>query len=125
MSNYLKSAKEADTKFSVLVAETSPHQTGEVMASKLSKSGIKSTLISDASVFAYMSKVNKLVIGCHAVMADGGLITQSGIEMAVHAAKTFSVPVIVVAPWYKLTPLYPFDSKTFNELLSPELIYHL
>jgi translation initiation factor eIF-2B subunit beta len=70
-----------------------------------------------------MSKVDKMIIGCHAIMADGGFIATSGVGIAIQAANMFSVPVIVIAPWYKLTPLHPFDYTTFNELYSPDQIF--
>jgi len=38
------------------------------------------------------------------------------------AAKEFSIPVIVVSAMYKLTPMYPFDPMSLNELLSPNTI---
>ena len=41
------------------------------------------------------------------------------------AAKTHSVPVYVIGPMYKMTPLYPFDFLTYNELLSPQEIFTL
>lgn len=38
----------------------------------LAKSGIETTVINDAAVFAIMSRVNKVIIGTHTVMANGG-----------------------------------------------------
>lgn len=72
-----------------------------------------------------MSRVNKVFVSAHAVMATGGLVAQSGALMIAHAAKAHSVPVFAVAAQYKLTPLYPIDSNTYNELLSPETIFRL
>ena len=39
------------------------------------------------------------------------------------AAQAHSVPVLVVGNMYKLTPRYPFDYMTYNELLSPGLVF--
>lgn len=76
-------------------------------------------LITDASVYAIMSRVDKVVISTHAIMANGGLVANSGAYNIALAAKEFSVPVIVLSAMYKLTPMYPFDPMKFNELLSP------
>ena len=38
----------------------------------LAKSGIETTVINDSAVFAIMSRVNKVIIGTHTVMANGG-----------------------------------------------------
>jgi len=93
------------------------------MTAEATKLGINAVCIPDSNIYSYISKMNKLLIGCHAIMGDGGIIGFSGLKLAVHSAQRNSVPVIVVSPWYKLTPLYPFDSNTYNELYSPHLIF--
>jgi len=50
--------------------------------------------------------VNKVIIGTHAIVADGGLKAVSGSHTVALAAKHYSVPLIVCAPMYKLTPIY-------------------
>jgi translation initiation factor eIF-2B subunit beta len=93
------------------------------MIFELNKNKIESTLIPDASVFAIMSRVNKVIIGTSAIMANGGLVGPSGLYMVCLAAQVHSVPVFVVSSITKLTPLYPFDQSNFNELESPHNIF--
>jgi translation initiation factor eIF-2B subunit beta len=50
------------------------------------KCGISTTLIPDAAVFALMSRVDKVIIGTHAIMANGGLVAHSGAYMIALAA---------------------------------------
>ena len=64
------------------------------MAASLALSGIQTTVIPDSGVFAMMSRVNKVIIGTHSVMADGGLRAASGVHGVALAAKHYSVPVI-------------------------------
>ena len=45
---------------------------GHEMATSLAKVGIETTVITDSAVFAMMSRVNKVIIGTHTVMANGG-----------------------------------------------------
>ena len=45
--------------------------------------------------------------------------------MIAHAAKGNEVPLFVLGSVYKLTPLHPIDSLTFNEFLQPEKIFRL
>ena len=94
------------------------------MANKLFKSGIKTTLISDSSIFSIMPRISKVLIGTRSVMANGGLISYNGVYNICLAAQTFSIPVIVISGCFKLTPMYPFDHETFNEQLSPDTIYN-
>lgn len=54
---------------------------------------IKTTVVSDAAVFAMMSRCNKVIIGTNSVMADGGLKAASGTHTVALAAKHYSVPV--------------------------------
>ena len=44
------------------------------MATRLASAGIDTTLITDSAVFAMMARVNKVIIGTHTVMANGGLV---------------------------------------------------
>ena len=80
-------------------------------------------MVQDAAVFAVMSRVDKVIISAHGIMATGGVIGHSGALMIAHAAKAHQVPVFVVGARYKLTPLHPIDSQTYNELLSPQSIF--
>ena len=69
-----------------------------------------------------MPKIDKVIIGTRAIMANGGLISYNGIYNVCVSAQFYSIPVIVVGGSHKLTPLYPFDQETFNELLPPNTI---
>ncbi|KAM9992252.1 hypothetical protein ACTFIY_009693 [Dictyostelium cf. discoideum] len=113
--------KEAARKrsFKVIVVETAPSLEGQKTAISLSKASIDTTLITDSAVFAMMSRVNKVIIGTHAVMANGGLIATSGTHTLAVAAKYHSVPIVVCTGLYKLCPLYAYDQDTFNNFGSP------
>ena len=50
------------------------------MATSLAKVGIKTTIITDSAVFAMMSRVNKVIIGTHTVMANGGYVIYYKLE---------------------------------------------
>ena len=63
------------------------------MAFILVKFKIQTTVISDAAIFAIMSRVNKVIIGTHTVLANGGLRAASGSHIMALAAKHYSVPV--------------------------------
>lgn len=94
---------------------------GHEMAVNLAKAKIKTTLISDVAIFAMMSRVNKVIIGTHTVMANGGLRAISGSHPVAQAAKHYSVPVMVLLPLYKLSPLYlcSHEQHGFNQHISP------
>lgn len=70
-----------------------------------------------------MSRVDKVMISAHGIMANGGLISHTGALMIAYAAKEHKVPLFVVGALYKLTPLHPIDSLTYNEFLSPDKVF--
>lgn len=92
------------------------------MARELSLAGIDTTLILDNAVFAMMARVNKVVVASSKVVANGGLIAQSGMHNIALAAKEFSVPFVCTVGLYKLSPLFPNDVDALNELVSPGVL---
>ena len=43
-----------------------------MLAKNLAVAGIETTVIPDSAVFAMMSTINKVIVGTHSVMANGG-----------------------------------------------------
>ncbi|KAL0485427.1 translation initiation factor eIF-2B subunit bet [Acrasis kona] len=119
VEHFLKVAAEKKKKFEVVVTEHAPSYSGHELVKSLSEKGISATLISDAAAFAIMSRVNKVIVGTHSVMANGGLIAPSGTHLVALAAKKKSVPFVVCCGLYKLTPMYPLDQDSFNDLCNP------
>lgn len=135
----LKAAEKR--KFTVIIAESYPNDheathaavTGKVrqddegdddidsetFMKPLSAAGITVILITDASIFAIMSRVNKVILATHAVIANGGLIAAAGARIIAKAAKVHRTPVIVVSGVYKLSPEYPFEFESLIEYGDP------
>lgn len=109
-------------QFQVIVAEGAPTFGGHQLAKTLAAAGVETLLISDAAIFALMARVNKVIIGCHAVTANGGLIASSGCQLIATAAKHHSTPVCVVTGLYKLTPIYPENHDSYNVLGNPDAV---
>lgn len=107
-------------KFQVVVAESSPGYDGQSLAVSLSKAGIETTLIPDSAIYALMSRVNKVILGCSAVLANGGIISQCGTLMLASAAKEHSTPIVVLAGLYKISPVFPYDLNGLNLLTNPQ-----
>ena len=81
----------------------------------LTEAGITVILIPDSAVFALMSRVNKVILGTHAVLANGGLVAAAGARTIAQAAKVHRTPVVVLSGVYKLSPVYPFDLEALIE----------
>lgn len=116
---FLREAAKKRT-FQVIVAESLPNREGHNLARKLAEIKVQTMIIPDAAVFAMMSRVNMVLNGAHAVLANGGVVTRAGVSAIAQAAAHHSVPFIVLTGLYKLSPLYPHDqATTINEFQSP------
>ncbi|KAF9246425.1 hypothetical protein BU15DRAFT_85189 [Melanogaster broomeanus] len=100
---FLKSAAPY-RKYTVIVADTAPSYSGQEMAQSLSSAGISTVLIPDSSIYALMSRINKVILGAHAILANGGMFAITGSLLAATAARAHSTPVVVCAGQFKLTP---------------------
>ncbi|KAI3821343.1 hypothetical protein L1987_08909 [Smallanthus sonchifolius] len=114
---FLCAAKERKRSFRV--AEGAPRYQGHTLAKELVARGLQTTVI----------------VGAHAVMANGGVIAPVGLNMVALAAQRHAVPFVVlaqvitritiaaVAGFYifsSLCPLYPHNPEVLlNELKSP------
>ncbi len=110
-------------KFKVYIAESSPSLNGFIQAKNLIKKGIDTTIIEDTEIYSIIPKITKVIIGTRAIVANGGLISYNGVYNICLFANMFNIPVIVVGGSFKLTPLYIFGHDTYNEFLSPDVIF--
>ncbi|TKA24749.1 hypothetical protein B0A50_05737 [Salinomyces thailandicus] len=85
----------------------------------LTSMGITVILIPDSAVFALMSRINKVILAPHTVLANGSLLAGAGASTIALAAKTHHVPVVVLSGVYKLSPVYPFDTDELIEYGDP------
>lgn len=87
----------------------------DVFTKTLTLAGITVILVPDSAVFALMSRVNKVVLGAYAVLANGGLIAAAGSKTIARAAHVHSTHVVVLSAVFQLSPVYPFDPDALME----------
>jgi len=116
---FLRAAHQRSVKFEVLVAESSPRQDGQDMAVELVKAGITTTLVPEAALFVMMPRVSKVIVGAHAIMSNGGVLSAAGVHLAALVARKHGVPLMVCASLIKLTPRYPYDLEFLSCLSNP------
>ncbi|KAL8727402.1 MAG: hypothetical protein Q9166_006074 [cf. Caloplaca sp. 2 TL-2023] len=128
----------AKRKFTVIHAETCPsnHRTAHGTAApeigndneeenserflkSLTVAGVIVVLIPFSAVFAVMSRVSKVILDTHVVLADGGLVAAAGARAIAQAASMHCTPVIVLSGVYKLSPVYPFDTEALVDFGDP------
>jgi len=122
---FLTVAKQHSVKFEVLVTESSPREDGQDMAVELVKAGITTTLVPDSALFVMMPRVSKVIIGAHAIMSNGGVLSASGTHLVALVARKHGVPLMVCSSLVKLTPRYPYDLEELSCLSNPaEILSH-
>ncbi|KAK4697152.1 translation initiation factor eIF-2B subunit beta, partial [Lecanoromycetidae sp. Uapishka_2] len=94
----------------------------ETFQKTLTAAGIIVILIPDSAVFALMSRVNKVILSTHVVLANGGLVAAAGAKAIAKAAKLHCTPVVVLSGVYKLSPVYPFDLDSLMENGDPSKV---
>ena len=75
----LECFKECPPTIKVLVVDDQHSDASEKMVLQLTQNKIESYRVSIASIFTIMPKITKIVVSSHAVMADGGILGNSGI----------------------------------------------
>ncbi|KAH9681879.1 hypothetical protein WN943_029157 [Citrus x changshan-huyou] len=120
VKEFLCAAKEKKRSFEVFIADGAPKFEGHILAKELDKKGLKAIVITDSAVFAMISRVNMVIVGVHAVMANGGVIAPAGLHVLALAAKKHDVPFVVVASTHELCSLYPHNLEVLlNEMRCP------
>ncbi|KID99021.1 translation regulator GCD7, partial [Metarhizium majus ARSEF 297] len=110
----------AKRKFTVLiVTEPLRKQTEQVqhaaLRKKLSNAGITVINVMTSGLMAYMSRVNKVILGARTIVANGGAVTDAGAAAIARAAREQGNAVVVLAGVYKLSPVNPFDEDALIE----------
>lgn len=111
-------------KFTVLIAtEPLRKPSSEVQHAsfrkKLGSAGITVVNVMNGGLMAYMSRVDKVILGARAIVANGGVVTDAGAAAVARAAKEQGNAVIVLSGVYKLSPENPFDEESLIEWADP------
>jgi translation initiation factor eIF-2B subunit beta len=125
LSAFLKRAKQAGRKFSVIIPEGAPSYDGLTMAKSVRSIGISCSVIPDSAVFAVMSRVSTVFSSACAVFGDGTLLTRSYVKPIMLAAKYHSKPFIALYWTNKLVDRFIKPNDVFTDLGNPRDIVPL
>lgn len=95
--------------------DSDAHSGADHFQKTLTAAGIIVILIPDSAVFAMMSRVNKVILDTHIVLANGSLVAAAGARAIAKAANIHRTPIVVLSGVYKLSPVYPFDLDALME----------
>jgi translation initiation factor eIF-2B subunit delta len=95
---------EAGALFSnlnVIIVDSRPLLRGKKTLEKLVKHDIQCTYITINAISSVMSRVSKVIMGAHALLANGCVMSSIGSSQIALVAKSFNVPVVVCCETYK------------------------
>ena len=100
-------AKSHGRKFKVFSTETRPLFQGRKTAQDLIKKHIKDTMLVDSSAMSVIAgqtnvKIDKIILGCDAISADGGCVNKVGSFGLALAAKSRKIPLYIATPALKI-----------------------
>lgn len=111
--------KASEQKFKVIVVDSRPDLEGKEMLKSLTMLGIKCTYVLINAVSFVMPNVTKVLLGAHALLANGYVMSRCGTAQISLVAKSYNVPVLVCCETHKFSERVQTDAFVFNEIGDP------
>lgn len=123
----LKAAREEKKKFKVVVVDSRPLFEGRNLVRSLLRAGMCEggelegcqviySLMSGLTDTLEQNSVTKCFLGASGMLGNGGLYSRCGSAMVAMMAKTYKIPVLVLAETVKFTAKMAVDSLSLNEV---------
>lgn len=118
----IEAHEEAKLKFRVIVVDSRPDHEGQEMLKSLSMRGINCTYILINSISFIMPEVTKVLLGAHALLANGYVMSRVGTAQIALVANFYNVPVLVCCETHKFSERVQTDAFVFNEIGDPNAL---
>lgn len=118
----IESWKCGEKKFSVVVVDSRPDHEGQEMLEALAKEGICCTYVLINAISFIMPKVTKVLLGAHALLANGYVMSRVGTAQISMVANFYNVPVLVCCETHKFSERVQTDSFVYNEIGDPNAL---
>lgn len=105
----LRQAARRGSRFSVIVTEGRPDNTGLNMARALDDVSVPATLVLDSGAAYCLDRVSMVLVGAEGVVENGGIINKLGTYQLAICAKAHGIPFYAAAESYKFARLYPLS----------------
>eukprot|EP00834_Sanchytrium_tribonematis_P002498 NODE_78_length_23230_cov_1.644979.p6 type:complete len:340 gc:universal NODE_78_length_23230_cov_1.644979:1372-2391(+) len=103
-------------RFKVLIVNSEPLNEGQIMKKHLDDCGIINEIIDVSSISSIITMVSKVLLGAHAMLSNGSLISRIGTGIVASTAKLYNIPVIVCCETHKFSDRIYMDGTSWNEL---------
>nr|CAH7735934.1 unnamed protein product [Callosobruchus chinensis] len=122
LKKILVDAHKDGKKFKVIITDSRPLLEGKEMLRRLVVAGIKCTYIFLNAVSYVMNSVTKVLLGAHALLTNGYVMSRIGTAQVALVAKAYNKPVLVCCETYKFSERVQTDSFVYNEIGDPDLL---
>lgn len=112
----LNDAKKSKRDFRVIVVDARPWHEGQEMLRRLVARNIKCTCVLINAVGFIMPEVTKVLLGAHALLANGYVMSRAGTAQVALVAKSYNVPVLVCCETHKFSERVLTDAFVYNEI---------
>ena len=94
VTNVLIQASRKFPNMRVIIVDSRPKLRGKSLLEKLAKHEINCTYVLINGISFVMNKVTKVILGAHALLANGYVMSAIGSSQIALVAKSFNVPVV-------------------------------
>lgn len=115
-------AEKAGKKFRVIVLDGRPLLEGREMLRRLVCANIECSYLLINAVSFVMGRVTKVLLGAHALLANGYVMSRTGTAQVALVANSFKKPVLVCCETYKFCERVQTDSYVYNEIADPDKV---
>ncbi|NXR63975.1 EI2BD factor, partial [Rhadina sibilatrix] len=102
--------------FRVIVVDSRPRLEGRETLRRLGRRGIHCTYVMINAISYVLPEVTKVLLGAHALLANGSVMSRVGTSQIALVSKAYNVPVLVCCETYKFCERVQTDSFVSNEL---------
>ncbi|XKL61242.1 hypothetical protein PGB90_008299 [Kerria lacca] len=107
-------------KFRVIIVDAAPLYEGKELLRRLVKSGLNCVYVLLSAVSYIMKEADKVLLGAHALLTNGYVMSRAGSSQIALIARSYNVPVLVCCETHKFSERVQTDAFVHNELGNPE-----
>ncbi|XP_037929355.1 translation initiation factor eIF-2B subunit delta-like [Teleopsis dalmanni] len=112
-------AQKRGVNFRVIVVDSRPFCEGQELLRRLAAKEIPCTYVLINALGFVMRETTKVLLGAHALLANGYVMARTGTAQVALVARAFNVPVLVCCETHKFSERFQTDAIVYNELGNP------
>ncbi|XP_060610801.2 translation initiation factor eIF2B subunit delta [Anolis sagrei] len=120
VSRTLSHAWAEGRAFRVVVVDSRPRLEGRETLRRLVRQGVRCSYVLINAISYVLPEVSKVLLGAHALLANGSVMSRMGTSQIALLSKAHNVPVLVCCETYKFCDRVQTDSFVSNELDDPD-----